>query len=328
VLRALRFLITISVDALRAAASRLAFVFWNADERRPRALWRLLLQLVLFLLVSLVFASFGTLLPQTPLLAWVGQVGILVVAVFTVWVACRGLDLRPFADLGLHLNRAWWIDLVAGLVLGALLMSALFVVTVAAGWVEVHATLARSGAIRPFPLALFLLFVNHVAVGVGEEVFFRGYQLRNIAEGLNCRWIAPRGALWIAVLLTALIFATAHTNQANTPLLSWTNLTIAGLMLAVPVVYTGRLALPIGFHVAWNFFQGGVFGFPVSGSGRQVALLTVDDRGPVLWTGGDYGPEGGLLGTAALIVAVGLALAWTRLRSGALRLKRELAQYR
>ena len=71
---------------------------------------------------------------------------------------------------------------------------------------------------------------------------------------------------------------------------------LLGAMLGVGLVYTGRLALPIGFHIAWNFFQGGVFGFPVSGGDQQVALLTVDDRGPALWTGGAYGPEGGLLG--------------------------------
>ncbi len=308
--------------------SRLASVFWNADEHRLRALWRLLLQFVLFLLVLLVFASFATLLPQSPLLDWIGQVGILVVAVFTVWVACRGLDLRPFADLGFHLNRAWWIDLALGLALGALLMTAVFVVAVVAGWVEVHATPARSAAIRSFPLALSMLFVDYVAVGVGEEVFFRGYQLRNIAEGLNCRWISPRGALLAAALLTALIFAIAHTSHANVALLSWANLVIGGLMLAGAVIYTGRLALPIGFHIAWNFFQGGVFGFAVSGNDQQVALLTLEDQGPALWTGGAYGPEGGLLGTAALVIAVGLALAWVRVRYGPLCLRRQLAQYR
>jgi membrane protease YdiL (CAAX protease family) len=307
--------------------SRLTAVFWNRDECRLRALWRLLLQLLLLLLALLVCGSIGLMLPPSAWLDWVGRVGVFAIALLTVWAACRVLDLRPFGDLGWRVDRAWWSDLAAGLVLGALLMTGVFLAALAAGWIESRTVPVRSAAFHPLSLALALLFVGYVAAGLGEEVFFRGYHLRNLAEGLNCRWIPTRAALWLSALLTAVVFATAHFHRENASLLSCANTMLGGALLAVMVIHTGRLALAVGFHITWNFFQGGVYGFPVSGDEFHVALLTTKDVGPALWTGGAYGPEGGLLGTTALIAGVVLSLVWIRARHGVLCLRIDWAVY-
>jgi membrane protease YdiL (CAAX protease family) len=262
------------------------------------------------------------------LLNWISNIGVMVAAVITVWAACRVIDLRPFADLGLRLDRAWWSDFACGLALGALLMTAVFFAALAAGWIECRAEPVRSAEFRALPLALLMLSISYVAVGLGEEVFFRGYQLRNLAEGLNCRWIPPRIALWLSALLTSALFAAAHSHRETASLLSWINTILGGILLAIMVIYTGRLALPIGFHITWNLFQGGVYGFSVSGDEYHVALLNTQSIGPTLWTGGAHGPEGGLLGTAACTAGILLSLAWIRLRYGAVRLKTDWAEYR
>ena len=59
-------------------------------------------------------------------------------------------------------------------------------------------------------------------------------------------------------------------------------------------VRTGQLWLPIGLHIGWNFFQGSVFGFPVSGLHRP-GLLDITVSGPEVWTGGEFGPEAGII---------------------------------
>ncbi len=292
----------------------LAWLFWNDAEVRPRALWRILLHLALFALVLIMGGMLGWAVSPTPLLEWAVQTGILVVLIATIWAACAMFDRRPLRDLGLWAGRTWWADLAAGLVLGAVLTGAVLGVMAVAGWVTLRAEPVRSDAIGPFPFALLLMLVNFVFVGVGEELLFRGYWLKNLAEGLCGRAFGPRAALVLASALVAALFAAAHANHAGTSWRSLLNTFLAGLLLALPLICTGRLALSIGFHTSWNVFLGTVFGLAVSGNGKQVSLMTATTTGPAIWTGGDYGPEGGLVVTGALLLGMVLVAAWLRLR--------------
>ena len=88
---------------------------------------------------------------------------------------------------------------------------------------------------------------------------------------------------------------------------------LAGLFLALPYLLTRQLWLSIGLHIGWNFFEGVVFGFPVSGT-DSFHLLRHTVSGPVLWTGGAFGPEAGLLVIPALIFGSLLVFAYTRLK--------------
>ena len=80
-------------------------------------------------------------------------------------------------------------------------------------------------------------------------------------------------------------------------------------------------------HIAWNFFQGNVFGFPVSGTTSVTSFITIQQGGPTLWTGGAFGPEGGLLGILAMLVGSLLIWGWVQSRYGRATLRRSLAEY-
>jgi membrane protease YdiL (CAAX protease family) len=88
-------------------------------------------------------------------------------------------------------------------------------------------------------------------------------------------------------------------------ILSFIGLVAAGLFLAYAYVITRQLWLPIGLHIGWNFFEGNVFGFPVSGL-ETFKLITLRVHGPELWTGGAFGPEAGLIVFPALLLGLGL----------------------
>ncbi len=135
--------------------------------------------------------------------------------------------------------------------------------------------------------------------------------------------ISASWGLALAVLLPTLVFAARHANNPHATTISTLNTVLGGGMFALGYVLTGELALPIGLHIAWNFLLGSVLGLPVSGI-RAPALLATAQRGSDLWTGGAYGPEGGLLGTLAFLLGSVLILVWAR-RRGPIKLHRALS---
>lgn len=306
---------------------KLAYAFWNRQEHRPRAGWRLLLYVVVLAVILLILMLIGRVLPTLPYLEPIAERVPWPVMILSAWLAGRLFDRRRFADFGMHLGRDWWLDCGFGLVLGVVLIAGISAAGVTAGWLGVRLTPDLDAANAPLALALFIGFLEYVVVAAGEELMSRGYQFRNLAEGFNGRCVGARGALVISALLTSATFAALHLPDPNTSVLSAANTLLSGILLAVTLVYTGRLGLAIGLHVTWNFAQGCLFGFPVSGGAAGVALCTIADHGPALWTGGQYGPEGGLLGTAAIVAGIILTLTWTRLRYGPLRLDTSLAEY-
>jgi uncharacterized protein len=321
-------------------------LFLDRSTGRLRALWRLGIQFwAYWVLVQLIFSlvvvawllvesggrmpsgGLDTLVvPDSPALPLVSSVVGLVVAILTVWLAGRFLDKRPLSAFGFRLGAGWWLDLFFGMVLGALLMSAVFLVELGLGWVEVTGSFETQGG-APFVISMLFPAAAFVCVGVSEETVFRGYQLKNASEGLNYPSLGPRGAILLAWVLSSVFFAVLHADNPNATPISTLNIVLAGLMLGFGYVLTGELAIPIGLHITWNFFQGAVYGFPVSGFGAfGPALLATEQGGPELWTGGSFGPEGGLLIPAVMLLGMSLVALWARLRTGKVSLHVPLAE--
>lgn len=258
-----------------------------------------------------------------------GAVTTLLATVISMWLAARFLDHRPFADFGLRFGAGWWIDFAFGLLLGALLIAGIFAVEVIAGWVTIVGTFRTADPGEHFALAIVLPIVLFVSVGIYEEMLSRGYLLLNLAEGLNFPVVGPRGAVLLAWLLSSVVFGLAHANNPNATFLSSIGLVLAGIFLGLGYVLTGELAIPIGLHITWNFFQGNVFGFPVSGGDfSTTTFIATAQRGPDLWTGGPFGPEGGLVGLLATLIGSLLIVLWVRGRRGRIALQTELAEFR
>lgn len=321
-------------------------IFWNQAERRLRALWRLIIQLIFVLLgmgclgalLGIVGAVQGLVGGETPTAASVtaamnqpvflilSSVITLLAMFISVLLAGRFVDRRPFADFGFHLNLAWWRDLGFGLALGALLMVGIFLIEWALGWIDVTDTLHVNRAGFSFTGAILLQAVTFLSVGIYEELFSRGYQLQNLAEGLQGH-LGTVGAIVTAWLLSSSVFGLLHAGNPNASVISTVNLVIAGLFLGLGYVLTGELAIPIGLHITWNFFQGNVFGFPVSGGASAVSFIAIEQGGPRLWTGGAFGPEAGLLGLAAIAAGSLLTVLWVRWQRGEAILHPAVAKY-
>ena len=316
---------------LRDSAYRL---LWNAQERRLRLVPRLAtgIALVSLLGILLGWAGGNALLERAGRLwgapGWVAVRGLsrLLAILLGTTLAARFLDRRPFGAFGFHLGWGWWLDLGFGLALGALLMTGIFLAERAAGWVTITRTMAADADGLPFAPAFLGALALFICVGLYEELYARGYVLRNLAEGLRFWPFLARGGVVLAWLFSSVAFGLAHRNNPNTSSASTANLILAGLFLGLGYVLTGELAISIGLHITWNLFQGNVFGFPVSGLTLGPYFVATAQRGPELWTGGPFGPEAGLIGILAMWGGSLAVLAWVRLRHGRIILQTRLAE--
>lgn len=317
----------------------LSDMVWDRGERL-RAGWRVALQLGMWLTLSAAInvvlggpLAAGLLARFPAMGTGIVQLGFVLStclgAIVSTAMAVRWLDLRPFAELGLHVDRNWWVDLAFGLGLGAGLMTLVFLAEWLCGWVTVRGVFQVTSGELPFAVAILGPILAFVAVGFYEELIFRGYQLRNLAEGLNQPAIGPGLAIAYSWIVSSALFGLLHVFNPDSSWVSTLNLAFAGLWLGLGYVLTGSLAIPIGLHITWNLFQGNVFGFPVSGIDYSGAtVFAIEQSGPPAWTGGSFGPEAGLIGVIAILVGVVLTLGWVRWRYGAVDFHWPLATYR
>ena len=313
-------------------------LFWNHNDTRLRALWRVILHFVL-LFVGLQITS-AILRPlfsgaesnsdsgPDPVANMVALLLTGLTYVVVTIAAAKFLDRRRFSDYGLVWNTQWRRDLLFGLLLGGLLMGGIFAIELAMGWITIEGMFVT---LMPFPffVAFLIFLVQMTLVGTYEELVFRGYQMKNIAEGLNLGPLSTKTSLFLAWIVTSILFGLIHAANPGATVGTTLKITLAGFFLALPFLLTGELALSIGVHIAWNFFQGKVFGFPVSGlTFFRTTIFNTVQGGPDLWNGGGFGPEAGLLGFIGIIVGSLAMIWWVKRTRGTLDLSLSLAQYR
>src|SRR5574338_920839 len=272
----------LNAKRLHCAVTKLASLFVNHEQKRLRAPWRLSLQIVGFFLVMMLARGFATHMPNRASFELVQSLLYLSGGLALTFAISRFIDKRRFADYGFHVDADWWIDLCFGLALGAILVIGAVMTMLSSVWIVLNnVSITNLGV--PFAVALAIKVISMAAVGVNEELTFRGYQLRNLAEGLTC--FGPRMAIGLAMLLSSIIFGLLHlinelAGGAWTSPLATLNLILGGCMLSLPYLLTGELAISIGLHITWNLFQGTIYGLPVSGNAPHTHLLSVVETGP------------------------------------------------
>jgi CAAX protease family protein len=282
----------------------------HPNQRRLRAGWRILVQIVLMTAIAVaatVVISF-LIRPDSTLQIYgllAAQISSLIAINLSILLARKWLDRRSFVSLGLHIGGKTACDLFIGFLIGGAMMLVIYLIETTAGWLTFRGLAwQKIPVIETILFTLVMLFI-FIIVGWQEELLSRGYQLQNIAEGLNLSW---------AILLSSLIFALGHIYNPNMNWMAAAGLFLAGVFLAYAYTRTRQLWLSIGLHIGWNFFENTVFGFPVSGLGL-FGLIEHSINGPVLFTGGAFGPEAGFVLLPALALGTILVYYYTGLKS-------------
>jgi membrane protease YdiL (CAAX protease family) len=142
------------------------------------------------------------------------------------------------------------------------------------------------------------LIAVYIPAAIHEELLFRGYAYQKMR-----RWSRVT-----AIVVLSLLFAVAHMGNRGVTVIAFTNLVIAGVLLALAYELYTRLWFPIGLHLMWNLVSGPIIGYPVSGFVSNPTVLITQVSGPPAITGGAFGLEGSIAVTIAELLAIGWLL--------------------
>ncbi len=273
-------------------------IFYSKDEGRLRAGIRILVFTSIVLVAIAVIGTFAE--SRVVFTAFLAGLMLLMIK-----FSSKFLDRRPYREYGMKLSPNWWRDFFAGIVIAALAITIIYGILVYMGWVTTTGN-HKAGSSEVLK-GLFLMAFLMICVSLWEEIYFRGYLIPNIKEGFHSRKIDKSVAMLIAVLISSVLFGFGHITNPGATGVSTLNLIVAGMVLAYPYVVTGSLALPVGIHLSWNYFQGAIYGLPVSGMEFSQTILFSDLTGPEAFTGGAFGPEAGAAGLFGLMVLVTLS---------------------
>jgi uncharacterized protein len=218
----------------------------------------------------------------------------LVPTILLSWLCGKFLDGVPFRALGASFTKYWLRHFGLGLLIGALTVGFAVLLAVIFGGLSFRIDPAASGSAMLTTLLVSLLVFAVAAAW--EEAFFRGYILQTFSRA---------GLAWLAIALTSLFFGAVHYGNPNAGAISSFNTALAGIWFGIAYLKTRDLWLVWGMHLVWNWMQGAVFGIEVSGLTDITTspLLLEIDRGPVWLTGENYGIEGGIVTTVAILLS-------------------------
>ncbi|UBI04312.1 CPBP family intramembrane metalloprotease [Corynebacterium falsenii] len=186
--------------------------------------------------------------------------------------------------------EGWPRRYLFGMVVGIGAITIVFVSNLLLRGIDISWALTQA-AVPTFLITMaFFLFQ-----GAFEEIIFRGYLLPQFAKSMN---------VFVALIVTSLMFAALHGTNSNMSVMGMVNLVIFGLVFGSAYLMTGDSWKIGAGHTFWNMFLGIIYGSHVSGLVMEGALIHAQPRpGMALLSGGEYGMEGSIVASI-----VGIAL--------------------
>lgn len=236
----------------------------------------------------------GKEVPKNDLLTYIVTEASMLLAVLTSAIILLYFERRSFADLGLAV-RGHAKGLLYGTLMAIVFYLLGFGLSLALGEVKVTGV-----QFEPEPLLGTWIFC--LLVALAEEIMVRGYILG--------RLLHTRLNKFLSLFISAVLFALLHIFNPNVAFLPMLNLVLAGMLLGVSYLYTRNLCFPIALHLFWNWIQGPVLGYQVSGMhlGTSVLKLHLPEENRL--NGGAFGFEGSLICTVLMVIFTILIIWW------------------
>jgi uncharacterized protein len=290
--------------------STLMNIFINSHNQQLRSGWQVSVFMLLTIAISSALFEFSNqLLPQPSndpqsnitigLTGIINRVLPLLSGLAASAICSRYLRQTTWQIPGYSLHPRWLQHFLWGLPLAFVMVTVIVLLELVTGTVSF-----TGNANAEFSGKVLLLLI---AAAAFEEVMFRGYPLQVLAANLS-----PLAA----ALILSVPFGLIHLGNPDATFFSTLNTILAGLWLTAAYFRTQSLWLATALHWCWNLSLGVIYGLPVSGITifSATALFQTKPQSSPWFTGADYGPEGGLVGTLIMSAATAL-LYWQKLPS-------------
>jgi membrane protease YdiL (CAAX protease family) len=271
-------------------------VFKNS-EGQVRSFWKIGLAFIFMtiLLAVFLFPFFAQIvlknttmeeLLNNPLNNLYGMFAQCLSVVLTVLI-CLKSENKSWESVGITHIKSQWKNLLMGLLLGAI--SILFITLILVVTNQITLTSVKITSNFLMNTGIFLL--GFIFVAINEELFFRGYVVSTLLQTRSYP---------VAYIVSSIFFGLMHTSNPNVHTLGIINVMLIGLLFAYMFIQTKSLWMPMGYHLTWNFFQGNIIGFNVSGTtGSGFFHIKSEDN---FWTGGSFGVEASVWTTVVIVV--------------------------
>nr|WP_295349415.1 type II CAAX endopeptidase family protein [uncultured Streptococcus sp.] len=214
---------------------------------------------------------------------------VVILFLFIFWV--KVIEKNALSSLG-FVKRNWLKYLGWGIMFSLVQMGVIALVYQVSG---IGSFELNELSLEPI-LFILGLFPFWLLQGGTEEVATRGWLLTRIAARTN---------LPLAIAISSSLFGILHMGNAGVTFLSVLNIILDGVLAGLLFIYTDSIWLVVAQHGTWNYVQGNLLGFQVSGTGADASIFNFTmGSGPDWLTGGEFGAEGSIITTLVLLVSL------------------------
>ena len=278
-------------------------------KKLPNFIWAIILSLIFMyggsLMGSLATVPLFLALRNFPLFFNNNDLLSLLITLFSfafisllVFFRVKVIEKRSFSSIGFNKNN-WLKKYSLGFLIGLAMMSIIVLILLPFGYITIEKNPIQPVGVSAIASILVILF-GWIIQGATEEIVTRGWLLNVLSTKYN---------IGVGLLISSTLFGLMHLTNPNVNYIAVINIILVGLFYGLYVIKTNDLWAVCGMHSAWNFAQGNIFGFKVSGLDVSVgSLIDLNLVGSDFVTGGIFGPEAGITATFILLASIGILL--------------------
>lgn len=275
------------------------------SKKLPNIIWAVILLLIFMyggnLIGQLILLPFLLafnnseffILNQEPILLMISLV-LFTFSSLLVFFRVKVIEKRKISSIGFA-KDSWIKKYIIGFLIGIIMMGIIVLILYGFGYITIDKNPIQPVGLSTLPVILIFL-VGWIIQGGTEEILTRGWLMNVLGARYN---------ITLGLIVSSLLFSFMHLLNPNVNYIAVINIALVGLFYGLCVIKTNDLWAVCGMHSAWNFAQGNLFGFEVSGNNVPFgSLMDFKLIGSDFVTGGVFGPEAGIVSTIILVASI------------------------